>query len=333
MSIEGKEKKSRRLALLIVLLLVSFIIVGIGFLIYATFENIPFDSEISKIYSTTIEPEAQYKITNILSTVSKQETDLEKFWIISNLTSHFIYANNRFSQKDRYSQFSILSLFHYSPDSHYYQDEYGRWFIRRGKYANNINVIGYYEAGRCGESAKIWNYTANRSGIISREVSDPSGYHAWVEIQRGEEWFYVDPTIYPSDNLVFWFNSTNNRNQSQLIWKAARVMAGKDDITHLYPPYGTVKINNIGHYDSLFVRWDDGTGKSFIESYDLHFKPVIEINLTVKNYSISTTGLWTISPITNISVNEGKTIEIDLYEDLKPIRLNKSAINIPSQFF
>jgi len=304
----------------------SVLIIG-GLLSIGPIEGMIIDNDIGKIYDSKIQPAAQQKIVEIESITIKQDNEIEKLKTISNWTSHFNYPNDKFHQQDRYSQFSLFSL---NPDSHYFKDEYGRWFIRRGKYAEDLNIIAYYETGKCGEIAKVWNYTANLSGYVTRQVGDPSGYHAWVEIQREDGWYYVDPTIPPSDNLVLWFNSTKNRNQSQLIRKAARIMESNRDITQTYPPYGTVRINNIGHYDSLFIRWEDGTGRTYDEPYDIRFKQIIEINLSVKNYSISTTGLWILPTKTNIFVEEGKTIEVDLFKELKPVRLQMDKMQMPN---
>jgi hypothetical protein len=299
----------------------------IGIFTYGTFEYVIFDEKFSQTYDSDIKPTAQQKISTILLAVERQEKNIDKIKTISNWTSNFFYAGDSFTQQDGFSSYAIPTL---NPDCHYYKDKDGHWFIRRGKYANDVNIISYYESGRCGEMTKVWNYTANRSGFITREVGDPSGYHAWVEIQNDNEWFYVDPTIPPTNNLVYWYNSTKNRNESLLISKAARVMTGNQDITHNYPPFGTIKINNIGNYDSLFFRWDDGTGKVYIEPFDVHNKTVVEINLSVRNYSILTNSFWIFSPVTNVSISEGHTIEITLYEKLRPLQFNKSEIKIPS---
>jgi hypothetical protein len=318
------ESELLRIALII---FISFLIV-IGLFLICLIEGMIIDNEIAKNYDSEIQPGAQLKISEIVSITIKQDNEIEKVKTISNWTSHFIYPNypnDAFQLQDRFSHIIMPS-----PEPHYFKDDHGRWFIRRGKYVEDLNIIAYYETGKCGEIAEIWNYTANLSGFVTRQVGDPSGYHAWVQVQREDGLYYVDPTIPPSDNLVLWFNSTKNRNQSQLIWQAARVMASNQDITHLYPPYGTVKIINFGHYDSLFVHWVDGTGRTYNEPYDTRFQQIIEINLSVKNYSISTTGLWILPIKTNISVKEGKTTEVDLFKELKPVRFQMNKMQIPN---
>ena len=316
---------AQRSIIAVAIFCVLILILCFGLLIYGTFEDVLIDREISKTYDTEIKPQAQNKISGIVDIANKQDSAVEKLTKISEWTSRFTYPNETFQVQDRYSQFSIFSL---PPDRHYLKNDEDRWIIRRGKYAEDPMIIAYYECGRCGEMATIWNHTANRSGLITRQVSDPSGYHAWVEIQQGDDWYYVDPTIYPSDDLVLWFNSTKNRNQSQLIQKAARVMTSENqDITHYYPPYGTVKINNIGQFDAFFVRWDDGTGKSFIEPYDIRSKSSLEINLSVKNYTIYPFGLF--PTMEEISVREGKVIEVDLDKKFKPVRLDMDKMEFP----
>jgi len=304
---------------------ISTLLACIGLVIYGTFEDILIDNEISQRYDSKIKPTAQMKISGIEDAVNNQDSDIKKVRTISEWTSRFTYPNKSFQQQDRYSQFSIFSL---PPDRHYLKDDQGRWIIRRGKYAEDPNIIAYYESGRCGEMAIMWNYTANKSGFVTRQVGDPSGYHAWVEVQQGAEWFYVDPTIYPSDDLVLWFNSTKNRNQSQLIRNAARVFTDENqDITHEYPPFGTIIINNIGQFDAFFVRWDDGTGNTFIEPYDIHSKPSLEINLSVKNYTIYPWGLFPAKQ--EISVREGEIIEVKIDTSFKPTRLGLDEMEFP----
>jgi len=274
-------------------------------------EGMWIDNDISKIYVSEIKFIAEKKISEVVNNSLKQANEIEKARAISEWTTKFMSPNESFHVQDRFS--NLIN----PDDKHYWKTTKGRWFIRRGRYSEDVMIIAHCECGKCGEAATVWNFTANLAGIITREVKDPSGFHAWVEVSHGTEWYYVDPTVYPQNNVIKWFNSTINRSQSPLIQKVARVVTSDgQDITDHYPPYGRLIINNVGNYNTVFARWDDGDGKKFDESYDINMKPAIEINLSPKNYTIYTyaIGQWILSKKREVTIEEGKTIEIDLFE-------------------
>jgi len=146
--------------------------------------------------------------------------------------------------------------------------------------------ISYYKAGACGEHSALAYFLANESDMTVRKVGDPSGYHVWLEVLSDGEWYFYDPTFNISQYEVSdWFNKRSFRWNNSVIRNAARIFYEKEDITHYYPPYGSVNITGIAFTDSVYIKWGAGNPKY---SYRLNTSDVntISINLTPKQYSL-----------------------------------------------
>jgi len=273
------------------------------------------DSQLSDMYDSEIFPEASQEIHGVVNRVKAAHSEEEKLNNISKYVQKgFIsFLNNKSWKND--DIFRVISQnlgFHLFPEGeHYYSDPGGRRIIRDGKYANNPYFIAYYHAGACGEHAILAGFLANMSGLEVRRVSDPSRYHAWLEVKVRDKWYFYDPTIPPSlDSTKKWFAPTEFRSNSSIINNAARVVTDDgEDITHHYPPYGSLNISGIMPFDSLYISW----GPNWMFRYEIDVsEPFIRINLTPREYNLHCSRCIFFTYNQNFTIEEGKTVNVNV---------------------
>ncbi len=274
-----------------------------------------FEEELKNLNSTTIFPRESKKINNFVFKLENISNGGEKLKQISDFTqADFIWMlnNESFQNEDRFrSYFSIL--FYGGPDflGHYISDKEGHRVIRAGKYQYNPYIISYYKAGACGEHQALAEFLANQSQFTVRKVGDPSGYHAWLEIYSDGIWYFYDPTIPTSYNISSWFEKRENYQNSPVIRNAGRVFFEKDDVTHLYSPYGKLSISGIYPGDRLSINWGDEKKKY---SYEVNSdcNKSISINLIPKKYSLKIVRLYLFTNTIEFSIRPNEETSVDL---------------------
>lgn len=163
--------------------------------------SLALDEYYSIIYTTTIQPQGEEEIQQIVAEVrnisnTSKKLDAIAAWETKNFTEIFW-------EDDLGRDLSIKKL----------DPSLGRWTYEstgkirpmnspyaRNPYANDPVWIAYYRFGACGELAHLFAEVANRSGFETRlvvaKLKNPTNNHAWVEIKVDDAWWYYDPTVY-----------------------------------------------------------------------------------------------------------------------------------------
>lgn len=293
--------------------LLAVLLIGItGF-----FEVYCIEVELSEKYEREIFPEASQEINSVVNYTQNLSSDVERLSAISNyIQDDFVWLlrNPSFKYDDTYRStfFSLVPPLKTPGDRHYYSDSNGLRVIRDGNYANNPYCIAYYHAGACGEHAVLANLLANMSGIEARRVGDPSGYHGWVEVKVGDEWYFYDPTfLAPLNATQSWFAPTRLRNNNSVIADAACVFVGNEDITHHYPPYGGLNITGISPFDRFSINWE--------RNGDQYYCPLngsdsaVRLNLTPKKYRLHANRLFVFSYEQEFEIKDGETVNLRVF--------------------
>jgi hypothetical protein len=150
------------------------------------------------------------------------------------------------------------------------------------------------------------------SGIEARRVGDPSGYHGWLEVRVGDEWYFYDPTFSaPLNATQSWFAPTRLRNNNSVIADAACVFAGNEDITHHYPPYGELNITGIGPFDRLSINWERNGNQYYylLDGSD----STVRLNMTPKKYRLTANRLSVFSYEQEFDIKDGETVNLRVF--------------------
>ena len=292
--------------------LAAFVILGV-LLIGENFENSNLSEKINQTYQKEILPKSSEELALVLNKINNTNSDEEKIKIISNyVQTDFVWSlhNSSFKPEDKFNFILERLFFKDFHDHHIYIDQYGHRVIRSGEFANNPYVIAYYKAGSCGEHATLAQYLTNLSGFESRIVEDPSGYHAWIEIAKGNEWYFYDPTFNTNNNPIgSWFAPTASRMNNTVIASAARVFCGNEDITHHYPPYGSLTIHGIKEKDQISLSWVEDQKYSYLIPTN---SSEISLNLTTKKYQMEVNRDSFNKFSMNIEIEANETTIIDI---------------------
>jgi len=158
--------------------------------------SLALDEYYSIIYTTTIQPQGEEEIQRIVTEVKNISGTSEKLdaiaaWETENFTEYFW-------EKYRGNDLSLKMMD--PPIGRWIYESTGKIRPMNSPYSNNPAWIAHYRFGACGELAHLFAEVANRSGFETRNVmailKNPTGNHAWVEINVDGEWWYYDPTVY-----------------------------------------------------------------------------------------------------------------------------------------
>lgn len=195
-----QDLKYKKILQILCFFLFSIIIAFYCIILISMQTSLALDQYYGVIYNTTIKPQGEHEIQQIVAEVQNISETTEKLdtiakWETSNFTE--IYWEKR-----RGHDLSEKMLD--PPLGRWIYDSKGKIrplnIILENPFANDPAWIAYYRFGACGELAYLFADVANRSGYETRVVvailKNPPGNHAWVEIKIGDEWQYYDPTIY-----------------------------------------------------------------------------------------------------------------------------------------
>lgn len=299
------------LALLCVLVILLILLLG------CLYEHYSLEKELDEIYSTTIYPEASAEIDDIVQKMSGVPEPEEKLTLLSRwIQKDFVISLNNpsFKRDDplNYIEDRIISLGYLNGDHYYYSDSTGRRLIRTGKYYQNPFCIAYYRAGACGEHATLAQYVGNLSGLNTRIVGDPSGYHAWVEVNINDTWYFYDPTT-PVDGgpVPSCFGPRSENTHNGVIADAARIVTEDEDITDQYPPTGTLQISGLSSIDNIALSWTRSgkTHRSMLSPQN----ETLTVQVRPKTYTVSVSRLFVFSDTQQVTVTEGNVSKIRVF--------------------
>lgn len=299
---------SEKIKYLCLFLSIIFVIY-MALILVSYYEHYILEKEIDDIFHSEIYPKSTSDIDGIIQKMADVQDPELKLQLLSKwIQDDFIFSlNNKSFSRDDYIYYILTN----NNKNYYISNPEGRRVIRAGKFSNNPYCIAYYRAGACGEYATLAQHVAMLSGLNARKVSDPSGYHGWVEVEINGTWYFYDPTYPPNPRSNSWFGLRSENTNNSVIRNSAQVFYNDEDITHYYPPTGTLIVNGLSTNDLIELSWmyNNGIHKfRFIpqnETYTLTLRP--------REYTIEVQRFWFLfSDKQQINITEGFEREIKI---------------------